>query len=251
MSETPDNPTARAVEEALALLKKERRAFWGRMLLSLGAWGAGLLTFFLALGRILVSDPGGLLTLCLSLGCVIGGAILLPRTRSQAMEKLAALDDLRAIGPLLEALTFAVGVNRYLLTARLTDLLPRLRASDAPLLNQSQRRILYEALSLGDFQQETDLLLAILKALEQIGDAHALPIVTRLASGSSGSKREQQVRAAARACLPFLQAQIKRQRLSETLLRANPSPDAEHELLRAAAATEETAPQQLLRPHEG
>src|SRR5262249_22274138 len=163
------------------------------------------------------SDPSGLLTLCLSLGCIVCGVMLLPRTRSRAMEMLASLDDLRTIGPLLDSLTFAVGVNRYLLVARLTDLLPRLRASDSHLLRQSQRRILYEALSLGDFQQETDLLLAILKALEQIGDAQSLPIVERLASGGSGSRREQQVREAARACLPFLQAQIERQRLSETL----------------------------------
>src|SRR5579862_1188528 len=90
-----------------------------------------------------------------------------------------------------------------------------------------------------------ELLVAILEALEQIGDARALPAVTRLAENAE----KEYVRAAAQRCRSFLVQRDEQERLSATLLRSATSPEMPAgRLLRPAQGDGETAPERLLRP---
>jgi hypothetical protein len=114
-----------------------------------------------------------------------------------------------------------------------------MQASDASRLSDRQRDCLYALL----YSSDTELALAILKALEQIGDDRAVLYLEAL----TGS-RDTAIREAAVACLPFLKARAEQHRLSQTLLRASNAADTTPEhLLRPARGTGETDPQQLLR----
>ena len=96
------------------------------------------------------------------------------------------------------------------------------------------------------FQSPPYVQIAVLTALEQIGDAQAIPLVENLAMSSSPQVRER-----AKQCLPFLRERSQRNELSLTLLRgtANPSMEATgKELLRPAV--EETSAENLLRPSD-
>ncbi|HLL80518.1 MAG TPA: hypothetical protein VKT25_13515, partial [Ktedonobacteraceae bacterium] len=101
----------------------------------------------------------------------------------------------------------------------LTGLLPRLQASDAILLTETQRAALGYALTsnVGDAR----FLIAALKALEQVGDSSALSVVEKLAAGRIRTADPKRVQAAAQECLLFLRARYEQQRASETLLRAS------------------------------
>ncbi len=150
----------------------------------------------------------------------------------------------------------------------LIRLLPRLQASDAGLLNVEQRACLNKALNCGN---ET-LIVAILRAYEQVGDAAALPYVEsrarevppvapapqtvgtseRIIQGLLGTKIKAspsaQITQAAQACLPYLHERVESQRASQTLLRgASANEVAPDTLLRATQAHTDNAPEQLLR----
>ena len=90
---------------------------------------------------------------------------------------------------------------------------------------------------------DEEFVIAILKSLEQIGDAAAIPPVTRLANRKGGTDRIQQ---AARDCLPLLQANVGEMDFTQTLLRAAefPAPDT---LLRPAASAPTSREDELLR----
>jgi hypothetical protein len=103
------------------------------------------------------------------------------RIQREAAQALAGIEDLRAVGPLAEALEYRSPGSQPtiypVITGALRRLLPRMQASDAHLLTEPQRSCLYRALLKGD----AELVLAIVKALEQIGDGKALPYVEKLA----------------------------------------------------------------------
>lgn len=101
----------------------------------------------------------------------------------------------------------------------LIRLLPRLRPTDAGLLNEAQRDILCRELSGGNelmtgrfddsSEPDANLIVAILRALEQVGDARFVPPVEKLAAGKGRAKKDARIREAAQACLPFLQARAE------------------------------------------
>ena len=166
-------------------------------------------------------------------------------------QKAAALaisrfDDVRAIGPLAEALEFNDKEVVPMAEKALIILLPRMKASDTALLNAEQRFCLNRALR----GKNTELTLAILKAWEQVGDAKAIEEVDKLARGRGG--KNPQVVAAAQDCLPFLRQSAERQQIGAQLLRpsdGNLTPS--DVLLRPAMPHASTAPsEQLLRPTE-
>ena len=79
-----------------------------------------------------------------------------------------------------------------------------------------------------------DLILAVLKAFERVGDASALPSVERLATALGKTSAERRIREAALECLPFLRWRIEQMHATQTLLRSANPPD--------------TPPAVLLRP---
>jgi hypothetical protein len=143
---------------------------------------------------------------------------------------------------------FAVCLNdkddtiRMAASNALKELLPKLQASDRQYFAPIEMDGLLKALG----GKDGALTLAILKALQQIGDDHAVSRVEELISKSKSTA----VRNAAEECLPFLQARAEETRQARTLLRASHTEAvvAVDMLLRPAAGTQaETAPEELLR----
>jgi len=181
----------------------------------------------------------------------VGLARLCAATPAQveAIHVLATLDDVRTVGPLLEALewrdlaTFS-GVRTTAARA-LYRLLPRLQPEHADLLTNRQRACLYRLLRHHPSDDQTDLIVALLGAVAQVGDARALAQLERMTRDIGGPLPRQRVRLTAQATLTQL-----RQRLDHTpgnLLRAASEAVSPNVLLRPATAAPATDPQQLLR----
>jgi hypothetical protein len=171
------------------------------------------------------------------------------RRQKEAAQRLALHDDPRTVAWLVSFLNWSEKDVRAASILALTRLLPRLQASEAHLLEGEWRQRLYETLN-GDYvRREPDFVIAVLKALEQIGDAAALPYVHHLAQGSPRTVNRKRVQAAACDCLPYLQARIEQQHSRQTLLRAASPAVAPETLLRPAAALSGADPDELLRPN--
>jgi hypothetical protein len=158
------------------------------------------------------------------------------------------------VGLLIEQLGVSSNLSEgRALVGALTTLLPQLNASDAHLLNERQRECLYRLLRgtttfKVTLRHVADFRLSVLKALEQIGDAKAIPVVERIANMRVKTPEQTEIRDAARNCLPLLRANAGNIASDLTLLRASANAEVDTEtLLRAAAATSSTAPEQLLR----
>jgi hypothetical protein len=162
--------------------------------------------------------------------------------------KLSKLDDVRCIGRLADALEWPDMTVRHFAIAALTRLLPRVRASDNILQTPQQRANLARMLVLSNARQHADLLVGILAALQQVGDASALPAVRQLAAAQPASIRERIVCDAARDCLPYLQQRARLAQSSQTLLRASSAAETGSDtLVRPVVSLGLTDPEQLLR----
>jgi len=180
----------------------------------------------------------------LVLGAILGWPLIQTRQRiRRAQGVLPQIEDVRVCGPLLELWHSGDPETRLLVEASLVRLLPLFRASDVALLNARQHDLLDQVLSSGS----VGLTLAVLKALEQIGDKRELPLVERLAAGGGLAKREERVRQAAQECLPYLQQRVLGMEANQTLLRASDRLEASDTLLRAAQNSTATSAEQLLR----
>ena len=164
------------------------------------------------------------------------------RQRARLTRELAEYDDIWSVGALTDALGLH-GAARSAASSALTRLLPRLFASDAGLLNDSQRdRLRQEILG-----RNEDLSSAILKSYKQVGDARDLAIVEKIASGKI--RTSSRIKDTAENCLPYLRHRVD---TAATLLR----PAAEGRtnspaLLRPAATGTRNPPESLLRPSDG
>jgi hypothetical protein len=162
------------------------------------------------------------------------------------MHELADVSDLRIAGPLLEIAALEDGSAKTIPCLLLTQLLPRFRASDAKLLTETQHAALLRMLGRNDTAPE--FFVAALKALEQVGDARALPVVENLALGRRFTADQRRVQAAAGDCLPYLRIRCDQQRASQTLLRASSASGAPVDtLLRPARGVGATDTSELLR----
>lgn len=182
--------------------------------------------------------------------CMFYLALAMPMSKSPRLKSLLSivsnLDDKRLVGPLLQAQRYHE-VRSAIQTA-LLHLLPQLQHTDAFLLKDAERTLLYQSLN----STNPEYVLTVLKALEQVGDSKALPYVEKLVypadKQDKQNKRNEAVVQAAQECLVFLQQRIERQQISQSLLRpsdkATAVPDT---LLRSASATQDTEPAQLLR----
>jgi len=173
-------------------------------------------------------------------------------------EELTRVGGLQAVGTLIDLIT-APKLPKQMtpLFAALTELLLRMKASDACLLTTEQRRLLHILLRSAIFpglspEVLLSLRLAILKALEQIGDASAIPIVMSLTVGKARTENEKTLKAAAEACLPLLRQNSGGVEATKMLLRASSLESAAPEtLLRASEPAPDMNPKELLRAAEG
>jgi len=160
----------------------------------------------------------------------------------KTIQRLSEAWDPRAIGVLAVVAQERDVELSHLAQQALINLLPRVRASDAGFVDAEGMKALIELLR----EDYDELRLALLKALEQIGDERAIPMVTDL---RDAPRVNLDVRQAAAECLPALENRVRIARESATLLRAssalNPA-DARAALLRPAAGAP-TATDNLLR----
>lgn len=211
--------------------------------------------------------------LVVSLMALFGGLLSYEAFRTQQHRRrlIAAMSSEKhtaaQAGALIQAMRADVNdlkVSNLAKTA-LIDVLPRLKADDAARLTDADRAGLMRELMVSpninrDFRvyfsrrfdrQEVALRVAILKAMEQIGGAQELPLVSRLAQSGSLSKwaaPPPEIVAAARECLPFVEQRAGREIANRQLLRASSGDGApESTLLRAAEGSRETPPDELLR----
>jgi len=168
---------------------------------------------------------------------------------------LAQVDDIQMIGPLIDRLRTSNLVERGVRRPRrvvrqaLMRLLPRLQASDATRLTPLQKARLAQYLGhLALLQRDKEFQIVILRALEQVGDAQAVPIVEKIIQRKPHWSAQEQVHAAAVECLPFLLQRAQEENSRQTLLRSTSGGDERGgQLLRPAEAVKEIDPHQLLR----
>ena len=166
--------------------------------------------------------------------------------------RLARMDDVRFIGRLLELLSWPDPDVCAGAMGALTRLLRRVKASDKVLRTPAQRAGLYRNITFANAHTHTDFLIAALKALEQIGDAAAMPYVVQLANAQPSSERERRVCDAAIACLPYLNQRARMTAGSHALLRASSATSTGADsLMRAASPSAATDSEQLLRANSG
>ena len=153
------------------------------------------------------------------------------RERNKRIQAVAEMNDAQIIGSLLEASQAGKsGIHKTARTA-LLKLLPALRASDSAALSVMDKQNMARTLNFND----AELTLAILKALEQVGDASAIPAVQKMAKGRGDVSRDWQIMESARQCLPFLEQSAENRQAAAQLLRP------------AAYTANATDAQQLLR----
>ncbi len=167
--------------------------------------------------------------------------------RSDEMKQLAKYDSIRGVGFLAEVLEWPDVSTQAAASDALVRLLPRLKSSDSPLLNERQRACLYRRLRLSNYK-ETPLILAILKSMEQVGDFAAVGYVKKLSESRAITASQKRIVKAAQDCLPYLQKRADLNQSSQFLLRAAHSVEvAPEQLLRPAMDVKEN-PKLLLRP---
>jgi hypothetical protein len=174
------------------------------------------------------------------------------RRQRRAIKRLANLNDVRAIGPLADVLSFTDAESRAIARDALVEILPRLKATDSSRLDTQRRSNLGIVLK----GQDIPLMMALLKAYQQIGDERDLPFVERLLEdvsrggnpGRAYPSAVPQILQAVLDCLPFIEARTQYKQARQTLLRASGQPpETPNELLRPTVASKATDPQQLLR----
>ena len=179
-------------------------------------------------------------------------AVLIPiGIRRRAPNAIAATDDLRMVGPLVDRLRTGQKRRRTRRVVRqaLIRLLPRLRAGDGYLLSREQHaRLCATLVHLSMLGRDAELQIAIVAALQEVGGPAALPVVESLAHNRSRAANRRRVREAAQVCLPYLSRRAQMARYRGTLLRAADRTGVDSgELLRAALADPGVGPTLLLR----
>lgn len=266
------------VEELGAILSRmvsEHLSRSGRLM-----WSSVLIYFLMALIPILalkffaetplahfVTSPRFLLPFIaagiIPAALLIHNSISPRKKRRKIVEDIVRMDDIRSIGPLIDALKLVDLKISFAVIEILIRLFPRLLPSDTHLISAKQRAYLCQILSLppniitNDAQipgqtshNDTTLFrIAILQALSQVGDKNCLQVVRKLALGPARSESQKRIQVAAQNCLPLLLSRVEQQQSSQTLLRAaDPINCGTETLLRPASNTSLTAPEQLLRP---
>jgi hypothetical protein len=274
---------AGAIEPLVAVLTRQLAAHRKRIwigLVGMLSLGVGSLA---ALHSVVEYDFWGILFgfVVYCFGLCFSAYIMQPsRLQKQTAAMLMGIDDLRAIGPLIEVLRNPHTAESTQVRSLLLPMLQRLRASDVALIEDRHREYFHyvlkhwEHFQLGP-QYGTDFIMAVLSALQQVGDARDLPYVERIAypertlhvamglhwmgkgynsafkllfGGRWRAVNRPRIVQAAQECLPYLQLKAEQQRVSNSLLRASaPGNSTSNVLLRPATGQDSTEPQSLLR----
>jgi hypothetical protein len=142
------------------------------------------------------------------------------RSPEQARQQMALLgqniNDPRFVLPVLKLL-YGPEMEKPdpVLTDVLKRLLPQLTLRDAKRWSREEKALLLEPL---ENRSDPELTLCMLKALEQVGDEDAAPLVRKLAAMRLYDER---IALAARDCLPYLYSNTQQLRQAQTLLRAS------------------------------
>ena len=179
----------------------------------------------------------------------------LTRTAVQAeMADMAREVGVHAVGTMFEMLRYTEEAEIKTTIYRvLTRLLPQMKASDANLLTPYARRKIRRWLEvygvdIGMNFYLISLRVAVLKALEQVGDSRDIPVVERLVNMNTYTSEEEEIQQAAAHCLPILRANCAEVEAARTLLRASQAEDARpNTLLRPASGAGQTERHNLLR----
>ena len=164
-------------------------------------------------------------------------------------EILVQSDDIRVIPELIYILRWHNPTLRMLAQETLTRLLPQVQPGDIE-LTLTTSDILFSQLKMAHVNSKPEFVLAILQALEQIGDVRALKFITPLTYVSHNKQVWRDIQLTAERCLQIIPRRAESERDNQTLLRAS-EPTARHseELLRPAQNVRPTDPNELLRPH--
>lgn len=164
--------------------------------------------------------------------------------RGRVVKNAANAADVTMIGGFIACLRDDAEI-RAIAEQTLQRLLPQVQASDKQYVSDVEMAILLKQLDGKNFS----LVIAILKALEQIGDARAIPKVERIVDAPFSPQYPTRVVEAAQECLPFLQQRAEQSRQASTLLRASEVISTPETLLRPAKEGASVQTEQLLRPH--
>lgn len=231
----------------LHLAAEAKRGYWLRYA---GGCTIGTVIFFAVVFLIDQSRLrlGGLACGLGWLVLYLGSVVAVSRRQRNVAIALALLDDIRAINSLIEACGYPDKCVKKGATKSLILLLPRLQSQNRDLLTRESRIALHQWL----FSQNKACVLATLAALQHIGNQDDLVWLRRLTQRKFKAG-EEDIEAAAQACLQTIQQRIDQERPQETLLRAaeSPSADAGHLLRPAEWAQNSVDPQQLLRAGQG
>jgi hypothetical protein len=187
--------------------------------------------------------------------------------RFHSLRPLIEVAHPRAVNALALACWKGDRLTRRAAAEALKRTLPTLRANDAVHMTPEGMAAL---LGLLQFFDDEKLLIAILGALEQVGDAKAVPAVERLLVATAPrasfhcydrqgrvirkilgdqSSPLESIREAAWQCLPYLKTREEQDRARSRLLRPVTEPvNAGIDLLRPAKPESRAAPEALLRP---
>lgn len=180
---------------------------------------------------------------------VLVAAIAINRRELRDIEGLAKYEDIRAVGGLLEGVSYGNRQIKRSVHRSLEQLLPRLTETDAGLLSTGQR----EALNMLLYNNSPELAMAALLAIQRVGDGTALPYLTAMAAGKgipgALQNRSGEVQEYAQQAAQRIQARIDFQNRANVLLRASQRPDTpSDQLVRPAYNTSQVEAEELLRP---
>jgi hypothetical protein len=240
------------VERLLAVLREERKSRWsipktcciGCASTPLVVWLLTVLSsLYFQLSSLFLAAAVGMVLALVITGWYATTRLSTSARQKDSLERLAELNDVRSVPALITALSWSdIRELEPIVHSGLIRLLPKLRAADAEMLTWNHRAILRRNLR----NQDSDLVMAILRALEVIGNPDDIHVVDILAIQSAGTGAELRVAEAARACLRKLEAKFLEP--GHTLLRI---PDeSAPPLLRPAGGPSSSDSDRLLRPRD-
>ena len=224
--------------------QERRKRFRRRMTQATLASGGLTYLLFSSLGVMAANNPWWFAVLgvsivvtlsCIALLALTWRLVLNPR-QQQIATAMAGVDDVQALGPLIEAMTYE-GAQVPAVRDTVTRLLYQVRPSSAGYIDRPRRTALYGLLTDTTLRDpaETELCLATLAAIEQMGDVDALPFIRSAAQRSAWTPAQRLVRDRAAECLRDWNTNLAQAQSGTSLLRATTAPtDSPDVLLRSA-----------------